>query len=305
MATPTELVTAATATVDDALLAWHHSLARPGGSPSTLLALLDDWAEFSGMDHRAMLADIAESQQRIDDLWVEQSPTSHDEVSAFYDQTDALIPLHVWWHGTDPNPAVTAHATRGVLQAAGCRTVLDFGGGIGSSGLHFAAAGLEVTIAEVAREVLAFAQHRFATRDMSLRAVDVNEEPVAELAAGSFDAVVSFDVFEHVLDLETVVDDLDRVLGPSGVLVCNQAYVGEEDELQHFPRRGEVLDLLHDRGYRLGHLPGVLWVAQRATLSESERKRQRLEIKARVTASQVAERLPGPLGSRLQRWSLD
>jgi hypothetical protein len=77
--------------------------------------------------------------------------------------------------------------------------------------------------------------------------------------------------------------------------------VPSEDEVQHYPQRGEVLSWLHDRDYRLAHVRGVFWIAQKAPLSPGAQARQGIALRARIAATHVADGDPGPLRRRLAR----
>lgn len=280
---------------------WQTSLARSAEAPPPLplVSLLEDWAEFSELDYRDMLAVISRAQHKADREWADWQPQSDDEVAAFYDRSDTIVPLLLWWHATGRLPALCATAAAQVFERVGARRVLDFGAGIGSTALVFARRGIDVVMADVAREPLRFAEWRLKARGYTSEPLDLVASSLDDLPTASVDGVVTFDTFEHLPDSAASVGALDRVLRPGGALVFNQAYVPEESVDQHYPQRGQVLVALHERGYRLAHVASVAWVAQKAPLSPVGRRAQGLEIRARIAAVRAMERRRGAVGSRL------
>jgi 2-polyprenyl-3-methyl-5-hydroxy-6-metoxy-1,4-benzoquinol methylase len=298
--TPSDLKAAAT--LPDAVVAerWQEALSRDGVVSPPLVSLFDDWSEWSGLDHRAMLVAVQEAQERIDAQWRDASVSDAESAAAFYDQTDTLVPLLVWWHGTDLNPARCAVGAEAVIAAVGGSRALDFGAGIGSTALTLADGGAEVTLADVAAQPLDFAEWRMRRRNHPpAEALRLRERSLGNLADSSFDAVVAFDVFEHLPEPAASLEQLDRLLAPAGTISFNQAYVPPGDELQHYPQRGEVLLWLHDRGYRLAHVPGVCWIAQKAPMPRASQMRQGSSLRSRIAATGVFEGRRGRLSRRV------
>jgi len=280
---------------------WDEALQRDDKSAPALLSVLDDWAEFSGLDYRSMLAQVLEAQGRVDRQWQELRPQTPAEVTAFYDQTDTLVPLLAWWHGTEPTSARCAAAAISTFTAIGARRVLDFGCGIGSTALALARARFDVVIAEVSGEALRFAEWRLRRRGLRADALDLRQIELDSLGPHSVDGVIAFDVFEHLADPTSAVQSLDRLLRPGGVLCCNQVYIApDRDEPEHFPSRGRVLRELHRRGYRLAHCTDVTWAAQKAWIPAGERLRQGADLWARIGAVSAVEGRGGFVGRRVK-----
>jgi cyclopropane fatty-acyl-phospholipid synthase-like methyltransferase len=278
---------------------WRTCLSRTGHAEPPLLALLDDWSEFAGIDYRTMLVNTLDAQARIDQQWLARRPDGTAAAAAFYDETDTLIPLLTWWHGTDLNAARCATAAAEVFTAIGARRVVDFGCGIGSTSLLLSEAGMQTLLTDVAEEPLRFAIWRLRERGHRPESLNLLQETLEGIDPASCDGAVAFDVFEHLPDPTSSLAKLDRALAHGGTLCLNQAYVPHEDELQHFPQRGEVLRWLHEHGYRLAHVPSVCWIAQKAPLSRPERIRQHLGLGIRRLSTHVADGQPGPIRRRV------
>jgi SAM-dependent methyltransferase len=279
---------------------WRLALGRDGRAPPALLSLLEDWSEFAGLDYPTMLARVLSAQEEIDQQWRENRPKGPRAVARFYDTTETLTPLLVWWHGLDLNPARCALAAEQVLRAVGARRVLDFGCGIGSTALLMANTGMEVILADVSRELLRLSAWRLERRGHTpQQQLNVLNTSLSSLAAGGVDGITAFDVFEHIPDPEPSLLELDRALAPGGVMCLNQVYVPEDDELQHYPRRGELLTWLHDRHYRLGRVMHVCWLAQKSPLPPAAHRIQGLLLRGRIAATLALEGRTGPIGRRL------
>lgn len=296
---PSRLASVASIADDAAEQQWSAALAPPDRLAPPLISLLDDWSEFAHRDYRSLLRDIFDSQGRIDSEWTEQDPSDDASAAEFYDKTETLIPLLLWWHGTDLNSARCASGAAAALKAIGGHHVLDFGCGIGSTALALTHAGAQVVLADVAEEPLRFADWRLRQRGHEARTMALRKQSLDELHSGWADAIVAFDVFEHLLDAPAALSDLDRVLAQAGIICLNQAYVPEDDELQHLPQRGEVLLWLHQHGYRLAHVPSVCWVAQKARLTGPAHFAQKLSLNARIAASHVLDGQPGAIRRRI------
>ncbi|MEQ9460413.1 MAG: class I SAM-dependent methyltransferase [Phycisphaeraceae bacterium] len=101
--------------------------------------------------------------------------------------------------------------------------ILDFGCGWGGESVWLAERGARVTGCDISSSAIeharAFAERRGVLggpKGVVFAEVGATELPFEN---GRFDAVFSTDVFEHVMDLETVLRELRRVLRPGGVLL--------------------------------------------------------------------------------------
>ena len=109
--------------------------------------------------------------------------------------------------------------------------VIDYGCGIGNVALYLAAAGYEVTAADVPGRTLDFVRHRAHRHGIQLRILEItNDTP--DLPHEGFDIVVSFDVLEHVPNPDNILFCLVRSLRSGGVAAINVEF-STNDNLPH------------------------------------------------------------------------
>jgi SAM-dependent methyltransferase len=97
------------------------------------------------------------------------------------------------------------------------KRVLDYGCGSGYGSARMAEIASSVDAVDVAEDAIIHAREQFPGKNLNFRSID----PTAPLpyADGSFDTVLSFQVFEHVTDVDHYLGEIRRVLVPGGTLV--------------------------------------------------------------------------------------
>lgn len=148
-------------------------------------------------------------------------------------------------------------------HAAG-RRVLDAGcgAGYGAEVLRRGGASAYVGV-DVAEEAVRDASERFAeAKDVRFERADLADLPMRD---ATFEAVVCFEVIEHVDDQERVIDELRRVLGPEGVLLVSSPNRPEYPPGNPFHTReldsAEFLSLLGERFTRVRPARQHNWLA--------------------------------------------
>jgi SAM-dependent methyltransferase len=97
------------------------------------------------------------------------------------------------------------------------KRVLDYGCGSGYGSARMAELAASVDAIDVAADTIAYASSQFHRENLRFRSID----PAAPLpfADGTFDTVLSFQVFEHVVDVDHYLGEIRRVLAPGGTLI--------------------------------------------------------------------------------------
>lgn len=124
------------------------------------------------------------------------------------------------------------------LATTGPARLLDLGSdtGYGAAHLHRSLVGATVVGLDVDRRSVRFARRRFDTE--GLRYVESAAEEMERALAGEppFDAVVSSNALEHLVDARPVVSSVARLLGPAGQFlaavppICDAAALAENEK---------------------------------------------------------------------------
>lgn len=97
------------------------------------------------------------------------------------------------------------------------KRVLDYGCGSGYGSAHVAEVAESVVAVDVAADAIDYATGQFTRENLSFKVIDPSQP--LPFADASFDAVLSFQVFEHVPDPSRYLAEVRRVLAPGGTLV--------------------------------------------------------------------------------------
>jgi SAM-dependent methyltransferase len=134
--------------------------------------------------------------------------------------------------------------------------VLEFGHGVGSTGILFARNGFDMTLYDISHNVSNFAKWRFGHRGLTADFL-VGEDSLKR--TGQYDVIVSMDVFEHLEDPLRSMRMLVDHLAPGGVLVLNIAFGLDPENPEHLLRgRLGFLDRLRGLGLQRATLGSPL-----------------------------------------------
>jgi ubiquinone/menaquinone biosynthesis C-methylase UbiE len=194
-----------------------------------------------------LLKEIRKPGISVKTAWLEAGPPKNkEEIEAFYRSTDAylydLVVVHTTWERvTKRNRALS------FLINNNCKTVLDYGAGIGKDSLLFASAGLDVTYYEPSKYLLRFAES--AAKEEKTRLVTISEINLLEPA--SFDVIYCAKVLEHVVESMVEMVRISRLLKCGGYLLMTAGFNQTSEKfLSHLPsnvRYHERIDLLANK----------------------------------------------------------
>lgn len=174
---------------------------------------------------------------------------NRDSVEDFYNRSRAMIFELMWWHtlAEDLSPLAYVLAAE-FAEREGCRNCLDFGCGVGSGSIVFARRGMGVTLADISSPMLDFSGWRFGTRKLPSSRIDLK---ITGLPDGAFDMVTAMDVFEHLVDPVSTVDEISKAMAPGGFLFGRFHAEPDEDRPHH---------IIHDFGPTLDRLRQLSFV---------------------------------------------
>ena len=204
-------------------------------------------SEFLGLGEDDVRQRLESGTVNFTDEWQARVPDASDEraVTRFYNDSKTEVFDLANWHATDPIHTRAVICADIASQRPG-RRYLDFGSGIGSDALVFAAAGFEITLADVAEPLLAFAKWRCERRGIRVRTIDLKQRQPERHA---FDVVVCFDVLEHVHRPLRTLDVISRSLSPGGLLFMHAPFGEDAERPMHVVHEDVVTPRMHTVGF--------------------------------------------------------
>jgi GT2 family glycosyltransferase/2-polyprenyl-3-methyl-5-hydroxy-6-metoxy-1,4-benzoquinol methylase len=139
----------------------------------------------------------------------------------------ASAPRLIDWTGermvpwTDDVQVVYEHLHRYWLAAelAAGRRVLDLGSGEGYGSAILASVAASVDAIEIDPQTVRHAQANYTAPNLAFATGSALD--LSRYDEDAFDLVVCFEVIEHVTEQERLLDEVDRVLAPGGLLICS------------------------------------------------------------------------------------
>ncbi len=137
---------------------------------------------------------------------------------------DAVDPFegkaHNWWVRLE-HLGRYLFAAR-LLRREGASRVLDAACGTGFGAAELAREGLTVVGVDNDSEVLVYARERYSSPQIEFECLDLEDEGTgAQPRSESFDAVVSFETLEHLLEPELALRRLADRLTAGGIVICS------------------------------------------------------------------------------------
>jgi SAM-dependent methyltransferase len=140
--------------------------------------------------------------------------------------------------------------------------VLELGSGIGNISRLLAKDARELVVTDVEDDYLARLRSEFAPfSHVRVERYDLEAPPPPAIAEGGFDAIISLNVLEHVLDDRRAIRELASLLAPGGWLLtyvpaCALAFGTIDEALGHHRRydRASFAERMREAGLRVHRL---------------------------------------------------
>jgi 2-polyprenyl-3-methyl-5-hydroxy-6-metoxy-1,4-benzoquinol methylase len=204
-----------------------------------------------------------EAAARMEETWSSRTELATarldlGDVERYYREEEHPILTGMYWHSLKPNTwaLVSVAALHAAQRFAAGPRMLDFGHGVGSTGVLFARHGFEATMLDISEPMHRFAEWRFARRGLNARFL----LGAGELKAGeNFDVIVSLDVMEHLNDPLSAIRQMRSWLAPGGLLILNIAFGLDRYQPEHLLRRRlGTLDAIRGLGLQRASIDNLL-----------------------------------------------
>lgn len=100
------------------------------------------------------------------------------------------------------------------------KKVLDYGCGSGYGTYRMSRDCESIVGVDIAEDAVEYARARYSAENLDYRRVEPAESRPLPFEGSSFDTVLSFQVIEHVRDVNQYLAEIARVLRPGGIFVC-------------------------------------------------------------------------------------
>jgi SAM-dependent methyltransferase len=213
--------------------------------------LVHEAAEFLGIPIGDAWQRLSGAGERFREEWLRTiaiaDPSDPATLTRFYNQSDTELFELIEWHATDQIHYRTLILRDFAAMRPGPR-YLDYGSGIGNDALILAAAGFEITLADISECLLAFAAWRCRRRGFAVRTIDLRRE---RLSADAFDLVLCFDVLEHIPRPLDVVRHIRASLSEGGLLVVHAPFGDDPVHPMHVVHRDVVTPRMRSLGFQM------------------------------------------------------
>jgi GT2 family glycosyltransferase/glycosyltransferase involved in cell wall biosynthesis/2-polyprenyl-3-methyl-5-hydroxy-6-metoxy-1,4-benzoquinol methylase len=187
----------------------------------------------------------------VREAWVARSPDTRQQIELFYQTTDAYIfdlmveshrDVRVTWRA-----AISKTLEEHFAHVDRAPKILDYGGGVGTDAMFWARRGFDVDYYDLPGVTSSFAGARFRAKRVPVRSIRIPE--------ACYDAIVSLEVMEHLVDPLEHTRRIAQHLRPGGLYLFSEAFsLTGDDYPSHLVRAEDmgamVADELARQGFR-------------------------------------------------------
>jgi 2-polyprenyl-3-methyl-5-hydroxy-6-metoxy-1,4-benzoquinol methylase len=234
--------------IQEAKKNWQEKLAinEEKSLPENLQAEL---AEYESITNDELRGRLSVCKKELNRQWQEYG---HKNPSSFYQNTRWYLYDLTLYH-SNYGPCQDVFGVLNFCIANKLKKMLDFGAGIGSSGIIFAKAGLEVTLADISGILLDYARWRFKKRGLTANFINLSHQDLPE---GICDVIIATDVFEHLANPKQEIKKIACALRNGGYLFFNITETEGDTHPMHISKAFHVLRHMRSCGFKkLKYIP--------------------------------------------------
>lgn len=159
-----------------------------------------------------------------------------DEIAEYYRTTGQFVYQLAYWEAMESKQREFKKIYQ-CCRRFGINKLLDFGGGVGSLSIFLSRYRLHCDYLDVPGKTFDFAGWRIKKRGLPLLLFT----DARELPQRAYDAVVAYDVLEHLFDVEEALRQINRALKDRGYLITRSSFATEGD--MHLPKNRKFQDI--------------------------------------------------------------
>ncbi|MEK7412625.1 MAG: methyltransferase domain-containing protein [Planctomycetota bacterium] len=225
-----------------------------GLDPQTAEVVFDDLTTYLDRPIETIVHEYWQYRTGPDVIAQEQVGRATDEatVSAYYATTPHYLYELSYWEASRGKQAwfqvLWRAAQRYELQRA-----LDFGGGVGGLSLYLWSHGIQSDHLDVPGKTFDYAAWRFARHNLKVSMHDATTPE--RWPHSAYDAVVAWDVLEHLFDLDAAIGRIARLLRTDGWLISKSTFAhsdGHEEGI-HLAKHACHQDVRHFNQFLASH----------------------------------------------------
>jgi 2-polyprenyl-6-hydroxyphenyl methylase/3-demethylubiquinone-9 3-methyltransferase len=129
-----------------------------------------------------------------------------------------------------------------------CSSFLDFGSGIGSSGILFGKYGFKITLADISDAMLNYSKWRLARHDISANFIDLKTQILPQ---EYFDCVTAIEILEHTIDPVKIMSSIAKSLKIGGYAFVTTPFYFDPDRPQHLVHDMNVANKFEELNLKL------------------------------------------------------
>ncbi len=212
---------------------------------------IEELIEFMGDDFSHERMHLAAKD--LADQWNERNRPMIEDISEFYHNAKTYLYDLTSWHGADPSRGMWTETVKKFVKENNCKTILDFGCGIGNDGLALLdLEGVSVDFVDLSCPCLDFLDFRIKKRGIEDRCNVIRCDDVY-MPEKHYDFVICIDVIEHLCEVEKIMSNLFNHCDM--IIMTVQGY--EKIHPMHLPKNNKftikiVLDsLIAELGFEL------------------------------------------------------
>ena len=197
--------------------------------------LLSEASEFLKIPEEEILKRFEEASKKYpgflkwthvsEEEWLKKNINQGDEkeVAKFYQETPNYILELIEYHSTSDKQRLTQTAIE-IMKKNNVKSVVDYGCGIGQDSIMQAKAGLKATAVDLPGKTFDFVKWRFKKHKLDVKTIDIvpGKLPLQE----NYDAIMCFEVIQHLKNPEKAIEHFYEHLNSSGILLLTYRFKG-------------------------------------------------------------------------------